>query len=150
MYSCPACGDVDATGRLLCLCGADLSLLQRLDALGNLWFNQALDALDEGNLGSALEWLSACCVVRPRDAGALRAKAKIWARLGHFEEARNALNQAASSEPDTPELGVIRQAVDDASREQPSGRVKMADDTTHINSNRSKGGSKRRVKRYRQ
>jgi regulator of sirC expression with transglutaminase-like and TPR domain len=88
-----------------------LSLLQRLDAVADAWFNRALEALAAGAPGRALEWLSACCAARPTDAAARRAQAKVWAQLGHWEEARDALERAAAIEPDVPELEAIRQAL---------------------------------------
>ena len=118
MYNCPVCGAEDAGGRTTCRCGADLSLLQRLDALADAWFNQALAALAMDAPGRALEWLSASCVARPTDAAALRALAKLWAQLGRLAEAREALERAAAIEPDDPDVALIRQALTEA---QPPG-----------------------------
>src|SRR4051812_26825962 len=91
MYSCPACGLPGVERRPTCSCGADLSLLIRLDCLADAWFNSALDAFSAGAPGRAVEWLSACCAARPSDTTALRALAKAWAHLARFEEARAAL-----------------------------------------------------------
>ena len=111
MYNCPACGTDDVATRNLCVCGADLTLLRRLDEVADAWFNRALEAEAAGSPGSALEWLSACCVVRPMDGAARRAQAKVWAQLGRFAEARAALARAAEIEPDAPELEMLRQGL---------------------------------------
>lgn len=111
MYSCPACGAEEVTNRVVCLCGADLSLLQRLDSVADAWFNRALEALKNGEAGLALEWLSACCAARPTDSAARRAQAKIWGQLGHRKEALNALDRAATIEPDAPEVDIIGRAL---------------------------------------
>jgi tetratricopeptide (TPR) repeat protein len=111
MYSCPACGAVNVADLLTCRCGADLSLLQGLDALVDAWFNRALEALASGETGRALEWVSACCVARPTDAAARRVQAKIWAQLGCWNEARAALEQARLIEPDASETNEIEQAL---------------------------------------
>ena len=111
MYSCPACGTDDVVRRAVCTCGADLTLLRRLDEVADAWFNRALTAAAEGQTGRALEWLSACCVARPTDAAARRAQAKVWAQLGRWNEARDALERAAELEPDAPELAALRQAL---------------------------------------
>ena len=111
MYSCPACGAKDVNNQSTCRCGADLSLLQRLDALADAWFNQALEALTHNNPGHALEWLSASCAARPTDAAARRAQAKVWAQLGRWAEARDALSRAREIEPDEPELAEIELAL---------------------------------------
>ena len=114
MYSCPACGAEGVANRSACRCGADLSLLQSLDSITDAWFNRALEALAEGAPGQALEWLSACCVVRPTDAAARRAQARVWAQLGLLQEAQDALDRAAAIVPDAPELADIQQALEEA------------------------------------
>ena len=122
MYSCPACGAEDVAKRSVCVCGADLSLLERLDAVADAWFNRALEALEEGAVGRALEWLSACCAARPTDAAALRAQAKVWAQLGHLKEAQGALERAAAIEPDGAETAAIRQALAECARRRRPSR----------------------------
>ncbi len=112
MYNCPACGEGEVTGRTRCRCGADLALLQQLDAVADGWFNRGLEALAAGRPGEALEWLSACCAARPTDAAARRAQAKVWAQLGHFAEARVALERAAALDPDAAELRAFREALE--------------------------------------
>ena len=123
MYSCPACGAEEVAGRSRCECGADLTLLQHLDAIADAWFNKALDALKEGAHGRALEWLSACCAARPTDAAARRAQAKVWAQIGRPNEARDSLERAAELEPDSPDIAQIRDALLPA-RPKPSKRKK--------------------------
>jgi tetratricopeptide (TPR) repeat protein len=88
-----------------------LTLLERLDSVSDAWFNRALEFLQEGNLGRALELFAACCAARPSDASALRALAKVWGHLGRFDEAQDALQRAAAIDPDAPELGEIRRAL---------------------------------------
>lgn len=114
MYSCPACNAEDTAQRTTCRCGADLTLLLRLDAVADAWFNRALEALAQGAPGRALEWLSACCAARPTDAAARRAQARVWAQLGRIDEARDALDRAAELDPTAPELIVIREALEAA------------------------------------
>lgn len=114
MYSCPACGAEEVASRAACSCGADLAPLQRLDGMADAWFNRALEALAAGHTGRALEWLSASCAARPTDAAARRAQAKIWAQLGLWQEARDALQRAADIDPDAPELAALRAALQDA------------------------------------
>ncbi|GEM_PF-1369875 len=117
MYSCPACSAMDLEGRETCACGADLSLLAGLEAVSDAWFNEGLRALSEGARGRALEWFSAACAARPTDAAARRAQAKVWAQLGRWDEALDALDRAAVIEPDADELNAIRQAIEeDAAR----------------------------------
>jgi predicted Zn-dependent protease len=113
MYSCPACGVEADKGQSVCRCGADLAMLQRMDAVADAWFNRALDALEAGNVERALEWLSACCAARPTDAAALRALAKLWAQLGKWRAARDALARAREIEPGAPELVLIERALSD-------------------------------------
>ena len=110
-YSCPACGADDVGGRDRCKCGADVSLLRALDAAPDAWFNRALKALNDGDPGRALEWVSACCAARPSDGAARRVQAKIWAQLGHWQEAVRALSQSAEIEPDSDEVKEIREAL---------------------------------------
>jgi tetratricopeptide (TPR) repeat protein len=113
MYNCPACGAIDVEGRETCACGADLSLLARLEAVSDAWFNEGLRVLSEGARGRALEWFSAACAARPTDAAARRAQAKVWAQLGRWDEAREALERAALIEPDADELNTLRQAIEE-------------------------------------
>lgn len=120
MYSCPACGTADVAARTTCLCGADLTLLRRLDEVADIWFNRALEAAAAGAPGRALEWLSACCVARPTDAVARRAQAKVWAQLGCWAAAEEALSRAAAIEPDAPELAALRQALQEQSQPPPA------------------------------
>jgi len=119
MYSCPACGKEGVAGRATCSCGADLTLLECLDAVPDAWFNRAVEALSAGRRGAALEWLAACCAARPTDAAAQRALAKVWAQLGHPAEARAALDRAAEIEPDAPELAELRQALEEVGAKRP-------------------------------
>lgn len=126
MYSCPVCGADDVARQPTCACGADLSLLQRLDAVADVWFNRGLGALAEGALGRALEWICACCAARPTDAAARLAQGKMWAQLGRWEEARDALDRVASIDPTLPELAglydALRGAGEKAGPEVPSTR----------------------------
>jgi tetratricopeptide (TPR) repeat protein len=126
MYSCPACGAEDVAGQSTCRCGADLSLLQRLDAVADVWFNLALEALAGGAPGRAMEWLSACCAARPTDAAARRAQAKVWAQLGCWEEARDAVERARAIEPDAPELAEIELALQDVTPAAEAGKPRAA------------------------
>jgi tetratricopeptide (TPR) repeat protein len=111
VYSCPACGADAVEGQAACRCGADLSLLLRLNGMADAWFNRALEALARGAPGRALEYLAACSAARPTDAAALRALAKVWAQLGRRAEARDALERAAEIDPGAPELEALRRAL---------------------------------------
>jgi Flp pilus assembly protein TadD len=122
MYKCPACGKDDVTGLSRCRCGADLTLLQTLDGVADVWFNYGLEALNRGAPGEALEWFSACCAARPTDAPARRAQAKVWAQLGHFREARDALKKAELLDPDDRDLKDAAAAVDEAVKREESSR----------------------------
>jgi hypothetical protein len=95
------------------VCGADLSLFYSLDATADAWFNLGLEAIAASRPGRALEWISACCAARPTDVAAIRVQAKLWAQLGHVDEARAALARAAQLDPDAPELEPIRQALEE-------------------------------------
>jgi predicted Zn-dependent protease len=117
MYSCPECGAEEVASRATCVCGADLVPLQRLDSVADAWFNRALESLAGGATGRALEWLSASCAARPTDVAARLAQAKVWAQLGHCDEARDALERAAAIDPDAAELEIIRTALDGISRD---------------------------------
>ncbi len=114
MYKCPACGAGDATGRTQCRCGADLTLLQALDAVADAWFNRGLQALDRDAPGEALEWFCACCAARPSDVAARLAQAKTWARLERYEQARDALEKARKTAPDAEGLDELAQALEEA------------------------------------
>lgn len=111
MFSCPACGNTDVNDRMRCTCGADLSLLQSIDAQVDAWFNRALHASKEGRPGEALEWLAACCRVRPSDAQAYLALAKLWAQLEHWDDAVRCLNCATELKSDLPEFETLRKAI---------------------------------------
>jgi tetratricopeptide (TPR) repeat protein len=83
-----------------------------LDGIADAWFNRGLLALSQGEPGLALEWLSACCAARPTDAVARKAQARVWAQLGHWDEALNALERAESLEPGDPDLALVRGAIE--------------------------------------
>jgi len=116
MYSCPACGRSDVAELSRCTCGADLAILQSLDAVADAWFNRALAALAKGEPGKALEWVSACYAARPNDAAARLTQAMVWAQLGHFLQARAALDQAANLDSSLPGLAGFARALQDAFR----------------------------------
>lgn len=111
MYSCPACGTEGKRDLFRCSCGADLALLEQLEGVADAWFNRALAALAEDRPGRALEWLAACCAARPTDAAAGRALARVWAQLGCWDQAADALDRAAALDPDAPETAELRQAL---------------------------------------
>jgi tetratricopeptide (TPR) repeat protein len=111
MYSCPCCGAESAADRSKCPCGADLSLLARLDGVADAWFNEGLQALERGARGRALEWVSACCAARPTDAAARLVQARLWGQLGLWAEASDALERAAAIDPTLPELTAVREAL---------------------------------------
>lgn len=113
-YCCPACGAENVANQSTCRCGADLLLLQKLDAVADAWFNRALEALADGAPAQALEWLSASCAARPTDAAIRRTQAKVWAQLGKWEAAQDALDRAAVIDPDAPEVVEIQAALLDA------------------------------------
>lgn len=98
-------------GLTACRCGADLMLLRRIDAIADAWFNRGLEALAAGAPGRALEWLSAYCAARPTDAAAHRVQAKLWAQLGHWTEASEALDRATELDPGAPDLLAVREAL---------------------------------------
>ena len=105
--TCPSCGAV-ATENLLCRqCNVDLSILYIINAVPDVWFNRAVESVQSGDWGKALEWVSACCVARPADASAHRMRAKIWGQLQHPIAARESLELARALEPDHPDLKVI-------------------------------------------
>ncbi|MGB3975438.1 MAG: tetratricopeptide repeat protein [bacterium] len=115
MFQCPSCNSEVKENSFICpSCNADLSLLIKLGGLSDAWFNRALEELNNGKIGRALECLSACCVANPNDAIALRALAKVWAQLNCWQESLDALDRASSIDPETPELEEIRSAVRDA------------------------------------
>ncbi len=124
MYTCPACGAEDVSGQNMCRCGADLTLLLRIDGMADAWFNRALEALAKGKPGRALEWLAACCAVRPADVAAQRALAQVWAQLGRWAEAQEALARAQAVDPDAPGLPELEQALQQSQVTQPTMRRK--------------------------
>ncbi len=145
MYNCPACGAEDVANQPVCRCGADLSLLQRLDAVADAWFNRALEALAEHNPGRALEWLSASCAARPTDAAARRAQAKVWAQLGRWAEARDALSRARDIEPDEPELVDIElalQALESSGQQKPGTMIVAVPETQSHSAQNTRRGKK--------
>lgn len=146
MYSCPACGKEDVIGLAVCTCGADLGVLLKLERAIDAWFNSALEALKEGKVGRALEWLSACCVARPTDAVAVRALAKVWTQMGHWEEATDALERAAQIEPDAPDLSDIREALQEARRKARKGPRARAPERTTTQRARAAGARKKAVR----
>jgi Flp pilus assembly protein TadD len=103
-----------------------LTLLLRIDAVADAWFNRGLEALAEGQPGRALEWMSACCAARGGDAAAHRALGKLWARLGHPAEAGSALDRAAELEPDSPDLLAARAACRASAAPKPKRRKNPA------------------------
>jgi predicted Zn-dependent protease len=111
MVACPACGNEIEAGRALCRCGADLSVLQRLDAVADAWYNRAMRAVAAGQAGEALAWISACCAARPTDAAARLVQARLWGQLGHPAEGLQALAQARDGDPDLPGLDATEQAL---------------------------------------
>jgi len=149
MYNCPACGATEVAGRETCACGADLGLLARLEAVSDAWFNEGLRALSEGARGRALEWFSAACAARPTDAAARRAQAKVWAQLGRWDEAREALERAALIEPDADELNAVRQAIEDAASLGQSQKAdsKESEDTLVVLSQSASGSGQAKKKR---
>lgn len=114
MYACPACKTEDVAGQERCRCGADLSLLVRLQALADIWFNRALVAHAQGQHARALELLSACCVVRPDDAEARIVQAQVLAHLGRWQEACEAVHTARDIDPDRVELPSLETALVEA------------------------------------
>lgn len=111
-YQCPSCGTRETAGEATCpRCGADLSLLQLLASFPDAWFNEALFKLDQGQPGRALEFAAAAVVANPSDAASQRLLARLWARFGHPEAARDAWDRAAVSEPGNAELGPLAEAI---------------------------------------
>ncbi|MGE0129086.1 MAG: hypothetical protein AB7U82_13490 [Blastocatellales bacterium] len=154
MYNCPACGAMDVEGRETCACGADLSLLARLEAISDAWFNEGLRALAEGARGRAMEWFSAACAARPTDAAARRAQAKVWAQLGCWDEALDALERAAMIEPDDDELNAIRRAIEEGAArlaaqaspvQQPSSRRLARANGKTARRKKQRGGARKKV-----
>lgn len=111
MYSCPSCGVENVAGLAVCQCGTDLTLLLRLDAVADAWFNRGLEAAAAHQPAKALEWMAACCAARPSDAAAHRARGRLWAQLACWPEADDAFERAAELEPDSPDLLEARQAL---------------------------------------
>lgn len=109
--TCPACG-ARIAGQTVCRCGADLSVLHQLAAIGNAWFNRALQAMKDNQPGRALEWISACCAAQPTDAEARRVQAKIWARLGKYAEAADALKRAMDLAPEAAGVKEMQEKIE--------------------------------------
>ena len=123
MASCPACGAEDIAAQTECRCGADLTLLARLDGIADAWFNRGLAALREGAPGHALEWFSACCAARPGDVDARLAQVRVWAQLGRWREAAGALDRAAAVDPAARDVEELRQALTPAGKKRKSREV---------------------------
>ncbi|MBI3248834.1 MAG: tetratricopeptide repeat protein [Deltaproteobacteria bacterium] len=120
MYTCPSCKNDDVVGKERCRCGADLGLLQRFVGLSDAWFNRALALQNEGRYGRALELLSACCVVRPDDSEARLVQAQMFAQLGCWREAGEALQAVRELDPDQPELAALEAALAEAGTQRSS------------------------------
>jgi tetratricopeptide (TPR) repeat protein len=67
-----------------------------------------------------MEWLSACCVVRPNDAEARLVQARVWAQLGRRAEALDSLDRAAAIDDEPAELQALRRKLEP----RPPGRKK--------------------------
>lgn len=111
MLHCPSCSSTIPDRRASCVCGADLLALQEIETLVDAWFNRAVEALEAGDEGRALEWLAACSIARPSDVEALAALALLWIRLGRPDDARRALERARSVEPDAAAIGEVEAAL---------------------------------------
>ena len=111
MLNCPACGTPVERREQACSCGADLRLLRDLDGLADAWLNRGLAVLGKQGAGKALEWVSASCVARPTDAQARRIQAKLWAQLGKWDEALEALACASALDGDAQESEELRKAI---------------------------------------
>lgn len=113
MYNCPnpVCRQQDVDGLDRCRCGADLSLLQHLDAMADLWFNRALEEVENGDRSSALEMLSICCAFRPNDVEAHIVKAQLLGQRGHRRKALAALAEARRVEPENVFIADIEEAL---------------------------------------
>ena len=122
MYSCPACGADDVMGRLVCRCGADLSLLVRLEEISDAWFNRGIQALADGKPGRAVEWFSTCCAANPNDLEARLYQARAWMQLGHRMEARQSLKRARKLAPDSPEVAALQSKLARVPRRPRPGR----------------------------
>ena len=145
MYSCPACGNSNVANQARCKCGADLTLLQCLEAVANAWFNRALSALADDRPGRALEWLSACCAARPTDAEARLVQAKVWARLGRWREASDALDRAEEVGVSSDDLQAVRDVVREA--EEKHAKKAAKPQRRRKEKKRGKSGKKSRRKR---
>jgi hypothetical protein len=80
---------------------------------------------------------------------ALLAKSRVWAQLDRFEEARAALSRASAIDPEAPEIDVIRQAIEDASKRSTINVKWREAGAAAGNSRRGTGASKTRTKRQR-
>ncbi len=109
MFRCPACGIEVQKDWVVCVCGASLLLLHRLEAVADAWYNRGLEELSAGRLGEALAWFSACCAARPTDAEARLAQARVWGQLGHWPECARAAQLAREIDPSLDGLPELEQ-----------------------------------------
>ena len=112
VYSCPACKNQEASGIPRCKkCGADLTLLQQLDSLPDVWFNNALELAAQGKRLEAIEAISTCCALRPTDVEAHVVKAQLLGQIGHRKKARAVLAIAHRLGPVSTQLTELEEAL---------------------------------------
>ena len=86
MVVCPNCGrQVEAPA---CRCGADLLLLQTIQARADHMYNQAAEAAEAGETERAAGLLQVNETITPNDLEARRLQVEVLARGGRADEAR--------------------------------------------------------------
>lgn len=111
MYTCPACKAEVTAETDRCECGADLSLLRAMLALSDAWFNAALQEAERGRSDRALALVSTCCSLCPDDAQARFVQAQLFAQVGCYQAAQEALERCRDADPDLEGIDELARAL---------------------------------------
>src|SRR5437667_3953182 len=118
MLDCPVCPTKNITEETCPQCGTDLGPLIRVGELPKLYFQDALQLLEEGDTTDVVQQLNVVVSMRPDFTEAHLRLAEVYTGRGWFEAAIEQLDRAAELDPGRNEIFELRKAAERKVAEQ--------------------------------
>ena len=129
---CPYCETLVPEDTTICPgCQEDVAGLLKLAYPHVTYYDEALELASQGELARARDSAYLSLRLRPTYRPSLMLMARLNAREGHWETARQYADMAKELEPDDPELDELRAEIDEGEKQQEAVRhSEMMDDVT--------------------
>jgi tetratricopeptide (TPR) repeat protein len=129
MTTCPYCETPLPPDTVVCpACGEDLAGLLHLEYAHKIYYNEALQFAQDGDLEQARDSLLLCLRLHPSFAPAHGLMARLAAQSGEWARAREHAARAKALEPKNPTWDALLEALDEAEAQAKAAEKRAAEE----------------------